>query len=162
MTAALLLGGAQARESDTPAELLRHLNRVLRESGVGGFATCVCADLAADGSLVISNAGHLAPYYKGEELMLPAALPLGLSEAEASYEECRFELTQGDSLTFLSDGVVEARDTGGGLFGFDRTRTVSAQSAQLIAETAKRFGQEDDITVVRLTFAPDSAHKSFT
>jgi serine phosphatase RsbU (regulator of sigma subunit) len=156
MTAALLLGGAQARESDTPAELLRHLNRVLRESGVGGFATCVCADLASDGSLVISNAGHLAPYYKGEELVLPTNLPLGLCEAKASYEEYRFELTRGDSLTFLSDGVVEARDTSGGLFGFDRTRVVSAQSAQLIAETAKRFGQEDDITVVRLVFAPDS------
>jgi hypothetical protein len=52
--------------------------------------------------------------------------------------------------------VVEARDTSGGLFGFDRTRAVSAQSAQLIAESAKRFGQEDDITVVRLVFAADS------
>jgi serine phosphatase RsbU (regulator of sigma subunit) len=156
MTAALLLGGAQARESDTPAELLRHLNRVLRDSGVVRFATCVCADLAADGSLVISNAGHMAPYYKGEELVLPTNLPLGLGEAKASYEECRFELTWGDSLIFLSDGVVEARDTRGGLFGFDRTRAVSTKSAQLIAETAKRFGQEDDITVVRLAFAPDS------
>jgi hypothetical protein len=153
MTAALLLGGAQARESDTPAELLCHLNRVLRESKVGGLATCVCADLAADGSLVIANAGHLAPYYKGEELVLPANLPLGLSESNESYEECRFELTRGDSLTFLSDGVVEARDTSGGLFGFDRTRAVSTQSAQAIAETAQRFGQEDDITVVRLAFA---------
>jgi serine phosphatase RsbU (regulator of sigma subunit) len=150
MTAALLLGGAQARESDTPAELLRHLNRVLRESGVGGFATCVCADLASDGLLVISNAGHLAPYYKGEELLLPANLPLGLSDASALYEEYRFELTRGDFLTFVSDGVVEARDTSGGLFGFDRTRAVSAQSAHMIAETAKEFGQEDDITVVRL------------
>jgi serine phosphatase RsbU (regulator of sigma subunit) len=156
MTAALLLGGAQARESDSPAGLLCHLNRVLRESGVGGFATFVCADLAADGSLVIANAGHLAPYYKGEELSLPINLPLGLNESDTPYEEGRFGLNRGDSLTFLSDGVVEARDTGGRLFGFDRTRAVSTQSAQLIAETAQRFGQEDDITVVRLAFAPDS------
>jgi serine phosphatase RsbU (regulator of sigma subunit) len=156
MTAAMLLGGAQARENDTPAELLCHLNRVLRESHVGGFATCLCADLADDGSLVIANAGHLAPYYKGEELALPSNLPLGLDEADAPYEGGRFTLTHGDVLTFLSDGVVEARDSEGALFGFDRARALSAQSARAIAETAKRFGQQDDITVVRLAFAPDS------
>jgi hypothetical protein len=160
MTAALLLGGAQARESDTPAELLFHLNRVLRESRVGGFATCLCADLADDGSLIIANAGHLAPYYKGEELALPSNLPLGLNEAGAPYEGGRFTLTHGDVLTFLSDGVVEARNSEGTLFGFDRACAVSAQSARAIAETAKRFGQEDDITVVRLAFASDSVLQS--
>ena len=106
MTAALLLGGAQAREKDSPAELLCHLNRVFRESRVGGFATCVCADLADNGSLVIANAGHLAPYYKGEELAVPSSLPLGLTEATAPCEEGRFQLAPGDVLTFLSDGVV--------------------------------------------------------
>jgi phosphoserine phosphatase RsbU/P len=63
-------------------------------------------------------------------------------------------LAPGDTLTFLSDGVVEARNAQGELFGFDRTQEISTQSAQAIADAAKAFGQEDDITVVTLQFAP--------
>jgi hypothetical protein len=54
----------------------------------------------------------------------------------------------------LSDGVVEARNTSGELFGFDRTAGISTQSAENIALAAQAHGQEDDITVLTLTFAP--------
>jgi serine phosphatase RsbU (regulator of sigma subunit) len=54
-------------------------------------------------------------------------------------------------LTLLSDGVVEARDAQGSLFGFARTRGLSAQTATAIAAAALQFGQEDDITVLTVT-----------
>jgi hypothetical protein len=157
MTAALVLGGAQARDADTPGNLLSHLNRVLRESHVGGFATCVCADLAADGAVTMANAGHLSPYRHSEEVQMQGNLPLGLSDADAVYEESRLQLEPGETLTFLSDGVVEARDVDGQLFGFERTREISGKAAEEIAEAAKQFGQEDDITVLTLTRVGASA-----
>ena len=54
-------------------------------------------------------------------------------------------------LTFLSDGVVEARNAARELFGFERTRKMSTLSADQLAEAARKFGQEDDITVLTLT-----------
>lgn len=155
MTAALLLGGAEDHDSYAPGRLLSHLNRVMRESRAGGFATCLCADLAPDGTAVIANAGHLPPYCRGEEIPLPTSLPLGASgDPGPHYDETTFHLAPGDTITFLSDGVVEARSRSGELFGFERTRKLSLQPADAIAEAAQRFGQEDDITVLRLTLQP--------
>jgi hypothetical protein len=51
----------------------------------------------------------------------------------------------------LTDGVVEAREKTGALFGFERTAAISSQSASRIAKTAEHFGQDDDITVLTLT-----------
>ena len=48
----------------------------------------------------------------------------------------------------VSDGVVEARRPSGELFGFDRVHNLSNQAAYYIADAAKVFGQQDDITVV--------------
>ena len=67
------------------------------------------------------------------------------------------QLDPGDALTFLSDGVVEARSAAGELFGFDRTRDISAHSAQQIADAAARFGQEDDITVLTVRLSAVAA-----
>jgi hypothetical protein len=57
-------------------------------------------------------------------------------------------LGAGDRFVLLSDGVVEAANAQGELFGFDRTREISGKSAQEIAEAARAWGQNDDITVV--------------
>jgi serine phosphatase RsbU (regulator of sigma subunit) len=152
MTAALLLGRATDCDDDTPATVLSSLNRVLVKSRVGGFATCLCADIAADGRVTIANAGHLPPYCGGDELKTDSALPLGVA-ADATYTESSFALSLVDTLTFLSDGVVEAQSPAGELFGFERTRAISGQTAEEIAATAKRFGQQDDITVLTLGFA---------
>jgi serine phosphatase RsbU (regulator of sigma subunit) len=50
--------------------------------------------------------------------------------------------------------VVEAQSPSGELFGFDRTRAISTRSPEEIAQAAQQFGQEDDITVLTVTFAP--------
>jgi serine phosphatase RsbU (regulator of sigma subunit) len=70
------------------------------------------------------------------------------------YAEHTFRLELGDRMTLLSDGVVEARDARGDLFGFERTRAISAQSAGAIAAAALAYGQADDITVLTLTRGP--------
>jgi serine phosphatase RsbU (regulator of sigma subunit) len=151
MTAALLIGAAEDRDADDPSVLLHHLHAVLRSSRVGGLATCLCADVSADGSMKLANAGHLSPYRNGEEVPMPGSLPLGVASA-AEYPEIALCLTPGDRLTFLSDGIVEARSFRGELFGFDRTRAISIQSADQIVRAAQVFGQQDDITVLTLTF----------
>jgi serine phosphatase RsbU (regulator of sigma subunit) len=60
----------------------------------------------------------------------------------------------GETFTFVSDGVVEARDPQGELFGFERTAAISTQAAEEIARTAQQFGQEDDITVLTVWSMP--------
>jgi phosphoserine phosphatase RsbU/P len=155
MTGTLALGALHtlADEGLGPAAVLMRLNRQLAETHDGGFITCVCAQLREHGELTIANAGHLPPYRNGEELEVPADLPLGISGAEV-YEERRFHLEPGDRLTLLSDGVLEARDTHGVLFGFERTRAISGQTAYNIAQAARDHGQQDDITVLTLALSP--------
>jgi phosphoserine phosphatase RsbU/P len=101
------------------------------------------------GEVTLANAGHLSPYRNGEELLVSSDLPLGISPEE-KYKECTFHLEPGDQLTLLSDGVLEATDAKGELFGFERTRAISGQTAETIADAALKFGQEDDITVLTL------------
>jgi serine phosphatase RsbU (regulator of sigma subunit) len=76
---------------------------------------------------------------------------------ESVYSESVWKLEPGDRITLLSDGVVEARNAAGDLFGFERTAEISGQSAETIAQEAQRFGQEDDITVLTLSFAGTGA-----
>jgi hypothetical protein len=153
LAAAVILGAASARDSDSPAGILTHLNRVLRDNRLSGFATCLCADVAADGIVTLANAGHLAPYLAGSELVLESGLPLGL-DGHTAYPESQFQLLLGAQLTLLTDGVVEARNASGELFGFERAAAISAQPVESIAHAAQAHGQEDDITVLSLTFAP--------
>ncbi len=63
-------------------------------------------------------------------------------------------LDPGDRLTFHSDDVVEARNKAGELFGFERATQLSTEPAEKVAQAAQAFGQEDDITVLTVTFAP--------
>ncbi len=159
MTGAMLLGACEGHTGDSPAALLAHLNRVLSQSQVGGFATCLCARIEQNGAIAMANAGHLAPYLNGREIQLENGLPLGMTP-EAIYVEESLRLSPGDSLTFMSDGVVEAQGASGELFGFDRTQELSGRPAAEIAEAAQRFGQRDDITVLRVSFAPVLAFAS--
>lgn len=153
MTGTLAIGALRtlAGASLGPAEILSRMNRQIVDARCEGFITCLCMRLAADGRAILANAGHLAPYRNGEEIPLEASLPLGLSIDER-YGETAIQIEAGDTLTLVSDGVVEARDSRGQLFGFDRTRTISAQSAERIADAAQAFGQEDDITVLTLAW----------
>ena len=149
MTVATLAGALRDWSFRQPAEVLAHLNSVLTGHGGTGFTTCCAALFKADGSVTIANAGHLPPYRNGEELRVEPGLPLGLI-AEPDYAEIVVTLRPGDELTFVSDGVVEARNASGEIYGFDRMRSLSTQPAARIAETARAFGQEDDISVITI------------
>ena len=100
--------------------------------------------------MTLANAGNPAPYCNGEEMTVEPGLPLGLL-AEGDYAETQCTIASGDRLTFVSDGVVEATNAQGELYGFERTRAVSTRPAKAIADAAKAFGQEDDITVVTVS-----------
>jgi hypothetical protein len=142
-----------AQESMGPAHMLARLNDQLAGSTDGGFVTCCVAHVSANGMLTLANAGHLAPYRNGVELPTNSGFPLGMVPG-VMYVETSIALEPGDRLTLLSDGVVEARNAAGELFGFERSAAISTESAQSIAGTAQRFGQEDDITVLTLALAP--------
>jgi hypothetical protein len=145
MNVSMLMGALRRTPERSPAKILASLNRVL--TGSESFTTCQAAWFSADGELVLANAGHLPPYLNSQEVKLPGGLPLGVLP-ESRYEEVRLYLHPGDRILMLSDGVVEARRPSGELFGFDRVHNLSNQTAFYIADAAKDFGQQDDITVV--------------
>ena len=154
MLVSVLVGAirAEASRGTDPASLLNSLNNRMMGRSQGGFTTCLAAHISADGRLTVANAGHLPPYLNGKELDVPGSLPLGIV-ARMQYKATEVTLAPGDRLTFVSDGVVEARSRSGELFGFDRTRDLSRQPAEAIARAAQLFGQEDDITVVTVEFS---------
>jgi hypothetical protein len=164
MNASTLVGAFRNDLSRDPATILKHLNSVLigaagsqnsrskDKDAVVSFATCLCARIYRDGVMEVANAGHLSPYRDGREIELPPGLPLGVIPG-MTYEQVIFQLEQGMRIIFLSDGVVEAQNDEGELFGFERTQQVSNESARYIAQTAKRFGQNDDITVISIYLA---------
>jgi hypothetical protein len=158
MTGTLAMGAlrALATEGMDPAAMLMRLNRQLTETNDEGFVTCLCARIGREGEVTLANAGHLVPYHNGEEVLLEPGLPLGIM-AETFYEECVFRLQPGDQLTLMSDGVVEAQNARGELFGFERTQALSRGGADAIADAARRFGQADDITVMTLMRMRDAA-----
>ena len=147
MNVSMLMGALRSTTDTSPTKILARLNRVL--VGSESFTTCQAAWFGANGALVIANAGHLSPYLNSQEVMLPGGLPLGVL-ADVRYEETHLYLHPGDRILLMSDGVVEARQPSGELFGFDRVHNLSNQSAFYIADAAKDFGQEDDITVLTI------------
>lgn len=170
MNSSTLVGALRNELSHDPVTVLEHLNRVLIGAvPVTGavpdldcapcYATCLCARIYPDGTTTIANAGHLGPYRDGREVPLTPSLPLGVI-ADSQFEQTTFQLNHGDRLVFISDGVVEATNAHGELFGFERTQQVSNESARYIAQAAQRFGQNDDITVVSIYVASRTAQHS--
>ena len=132
--------------------MLETLNRCLHERLQGGFVTAVIVRLRPDGTVTLANAGHLPPFLNQRELEIEGSLPLGLLPS-TSYDELSIHLHAGDQLSLYTDGLLEARDTAGELYGFERLHALFASrpSAQQASEVAVAFGQDDDITVVTLT-----------
>ena len=159
MLVSVLVGAIRgvAEYTSDPCELLANLNERLVGRTGGGFSTALVANIAANGAVTIANAGHLSPYLDGREVDLPGALPLGVEPA-AAYQAICFHMPAGSRLTFYSDGVVEAQNQKGELFGFERGRELSTQPAAAIVEAAKSFGQSDDLTVVAIQRAAAIAH----
>jgi len=158
MTVSLLVGTFRtlAHYTQSPGEILKAMNQRMIGRNSGGFTTCLVLRAEVDGRLTVANAGHIPPYVDGQELALEHGLPLGLSP-ESAYGESILQLAPIAQITLVTDGVVEARDASGELFGFDRTRQISRQSAKEMADVAVRFGQEDDITVLAVSLLPVAA-----
>jgi hypothetical protein len=152
MTVSLLVGTVRtlAHYTQSPGEILAAMNQRMLGRSQGGFTTCLVLRADGDGTLTIANAGHIAPYIAGNDLRLSNGLPLGLA-ADTTYAECFFKLAPGEQLTLLTDGVVEAREKTGALFGFERTAAISTHPAEAIAAAAQAFGQDDDITVLTVS-----------
>jgi len=155
MTVALLVGAIRstAETSTDPEYLLGVLNRRLLGRG-DAQATCLALNIARDGKVTLANAGHLPPYLNGEPVAMEGALPLGMMR-EAIFPVLCFKLEEADRLVLISDGIVEAADAEGRLFGFERTHDLlrTALSAAELAGVAQKFGQQDDISVISVTRA---------
>jgi hypothetical protein len=153
MLVALIVGAirAEAAHSNDPLTALNALNQRLCGRGEA-HATGLALRVAQDGAVTLANAGHLPPYLNGKELPMEGALPLGMSPT-AKFSLMHFQLAPGDRLLLMSDGVVEAQDRDGQLFGFDRVNKLLQQpiTAAEIAAAAQNFGQQDDILVLRIT-----------
>jgi hypothetical protein len=149
MRVAMILGALRREESHNPSEILAGLNNVLIARGQLGFTTACCIRISLNGEFTLANAGHIAPYVSGKEIASAPALPLGIAVDQA-YPAVRGILHRGEQMVLLSDGVPEARAGGGELYGFERLSELTLLPASAIAEIARDFGQEDDITVLTL------------
>jgi serine phosphatase RsbU (regulator of sigma subunit) len=158
MLVALIVGAVRsaAQHSADPLRVLQEVNAQLCERQHSS-ATCLVLRIDADGSVTIANAGQLPPYINGAELSMEGALPLGII-TEADFSVATVHLNPGDSIILMSDGIVEAQDAAGNLFGFERIAGMLEHHATAaeIAEAAQKFGQEDDILVLQVRRERDS------
>ncbi|MHB1959551.1 MAG: PP2C family protein-serine/threonine phosphatase [Acidobacteriaceae bacterium] len=152
MLVALIVGAIRNETAHTsdPLTVLNALNQALCGRGQAN-ATCLALRIAADGAATLANAGHLPPYLNGKELPMEGALPLGMV-ASAEFSVMHFQLAPADTLMLMSDGVAEAQDERGRLFGFERIDEMLQQpiTAAEVATAAQKFGQQDDILVLRI------------
>lgn len=128
MLVSLIVGTLRtyAEKTRDPLQILEGLNRRLCGRLEHQFATCIVAHIAADGTTQIVNAGHLPPYLNGEEIVTSGSLPLGIIP-EPDFERSHLTLAPGDTITLLTDGIIEAKNAQKELFGFARTREMLKQ-----------------------------------
>jgi Stage II sporulation protein E (SpoIIE)/Beta-galactosidase second all-beta domain len=152
MLVALIIGAIRsaAQHDKSPRRMLEVLNDQLceRESA---SATCMIMRFSRDGEVELANAGQLPPYLNGAEMRIEGALPLGIVSG-LDFPVTSFRLEPGDSLLIMSDGIAEAQNEQGELFGFARIEQMlrSASTTAEIASAAQKFGQTDDILVLRV------------
>jgi len=160
MLVSMIVGSIRtlAAFSRDPEEILRGLNDRLCGNINHQFATCQALHITADGSTAIANAGHLPPFLNEREVTLTGSIPLGLVEG-APVEALHVTLEPGDRMILLTDGIAEARNRQNELFGFDRVANLARENRNSveIAAAAQAFGQEDDITVLRIERLPVAA-----
>jgi steroid delta-isomerase-like uncharacterized protein len=156
---------ASDSSSSSPGEVLKRANEALTvRIPPNMFVTCFYAILdPKSGSLTYANAGHDLPYLhrNGDAEELRArGLPLGLMPA-MSYEEKEIELDVGEGVLFYSDGLVEAHEPKGEMFGFPRLRALVGEHGEeqalgdflleeLYSFVGEGWEQEDDITLLTL------------
>src|SRR5215217_1743533 len=154
-----------AQSHSSPGQMLQGVNEVLFTNIPSNmFVTCFYAILDPKSShLLYANAGHDLPYLhrNGEAQELRArGMPLGVM-SKMSYEEKETTLHVGEAALLYSDGLVEAHDPEGEMFGFPRLRALIAEHGEerslgdllleeLYSFTGERWEQEDDITLLTL------------
>jgi len=164
-TSNMLRAVAQALGSSSPGEVLARVNEtLLARIPPHMLVTCFYAILEPEsGQLVYANAGHDLPYlwHGGDAEELRAReMPLGLMPA-MSYEQKEIVLEPEDSALLYSDGLVEAHNPEGEMFGFPRLQTLVAEHGEegslgdllleeLSSFTGEGWEQEDDITLLTL------------
>ncbi len=163
---------ASAQRLVDPAVVLERVNEHLcPDMPAKMFVTCLYGVLQPDtGHFRFANAGHDLPYVKtadGSVELRARGMPLGLMTGMV-YEEKATVLAPGDTLLLHSDGIVEAHDPQGNMFGFPRLKEAVAHHrgggelielvlADLREHTGAGAEQEDDITLLTLARAPDAA-----
>jgi serine phosphatase RsbU (regulator of sigma subunit)/predicted ester cyclase len=156
---------ALAQASNSPGEVLRRVNDALvTDIPPNMFVTCFYAILEPEsGTLSYANAGHDVPYlWRGGDAdeLRARGMPLGLMPG-MSYEQKEIELDCGQSVFFYSDGLVEAHDPKGQMFGFPRLRALVAEQGEegslgdlcleeLYSFVGESWEQVDDITLLTL------------
>jgi predicted ester cyclase len=165
-TCGMLRAVSQAVDSSAPGEMLQRVNEALFPYIPSNmFVTCFYAILEPkSGTFTYANAGHDLPYLRrrgGEcEELRARGMPLGLMPG-MSYEQKEIELGAGEAALFYSDGLVEAHDPQGQMFGFPRLRTLVAKHGEesslgdflmeeLYSFVGEGWEQEDDITLLTL------------
>jgi predicted ester cyclase len=156
---------AVVQSLESPGEVLARVNEALvADIPPSTFVTCFYGVLDPEsGRLRYANTGHNLPCrrHDGQADELRArGMPLGLMPG-MSYEEKEVVLETGDSTLFYSDGLVEAHDPKGEMFGFPWLRRLVAEHAEegslvdflmdeLRSFTGDGWEQEDDIALVTL------------
>jgi serine phosphatase RsbU (regulator of sigma subunit) len=165
-TSSMLRAVAQALGSSSPGEVLSRVNETLvARIPPNMFVTCFyCILDPKNATLSYANAGHDLPYLRrnGEAEELRArGMPLGLMPG-MGYEEKVIVLERDDSALLYSDGLVEAHDPQGEMFGFPRLRALIAEHAdgerllgdflleELYSFVGESWEQEGDITLLTL------------
>jgi predicted ester cyclase len=156
---------ASDSSSSSPGEVLKRANEALTvRIPPNMFVTCFYAILEPEsGRLRYANAGHDLPYLHRDgdaEELRARGMPLGLMPG-MGYEEKEIVLEAGEAALFYSDGLVEAHDPKGEMFGFPRLRALVAEHGgkrslgdflleQLYSFVGEGWEQEDDITLLTL------------
>jgi serine phosphatase RsbU (regulator of sigma subunit) len=166
-TCGMLQLAAQELDSASPGEVLERVNETLfTRIPANMFVTCFYCILDPESaSLSYANAGHDLPYVlrgsAGEcEELRARGMPLGIMPG-MSYEEKETILNSGEAALLYSDGLVEAHDPEGEMFGFPRLRALIAKHGEeraleeflmeeLYTFVGEGWGQEDDITLLTL------------
>jgi serine phosphatase RsbU (regulator of sigma subunit) len=162
---AAYLGAVAAASDSSPGEALALANEALfARIPPNMFVTCFYTILdPKSATLTYANAGHELPYLhrKGEAEELRArGMPLGMMPG-MSYEEGEVSLAEGECVLFHSDGLVEAHNPMGEMFGFPRLRALVAEHGEertlrnllleeLYSFVGEGWEQEDDITLLTL------------
>jgi serine phosphatase RsbU (regulator of sigma subunit)/anti-sigma regulatory factor (Ser/Thr protein kinase) len=169
---------AASQRHDSPSAILGDVNDgLVDEIPPAMFVTCLYAIIDTDsGEVILANAGHNLPYVRNQEGVVElraTGMPLGLM-SNMPYEEKIYRLRDGDVMVLTSDGITEAHNADGEMYGFARLMgRVGQKSAPdqmvsvLIDDLEKWTGpdaeQEDDITlvVVRRTASAEASASAF-